>query len=154
MPDDQMQSHVLTTVRNIWGLALLLMIGQLTITIILIFSRDTQFTQTQIETHRIVYYANLVTFLLFTPFSFYIRNQTFKRGWEKDAVKPQYYRNGTLFSIGIMTGVTLYSISAIKRTDHVFPNIILPLLSIIVLILLYPNGKAMIPTQNPYSKQP
>lgn len=99
-------------------------------------------------------YLPIAFIIIATPISLFIRSQIFKQGWVQDSVKPQSYLTGTIASLAIVESAVIFGLVFIFVVDAVYPTILGPGLGIVILCLLFPNGKALTPTPNPYARKP
>lgn len=106
------------------------------------------------STNDLLTYLPILAVIVATPISFFIRSQIFKQGWVEDCVNPQAYLTGTIISLAVMEGAVLLGLVMIFVTDTLYPTILGPGVGLAVFILLFPNGKALNPTPNPYARKP
>lgn len=105
-----------------------------------------------------LFYLSLGMLVVSTGVGFFIRGQTFKKGWEGDVIKPAAYFTGTLLSIASIEGPALFGGVSLMLADQVFPFILTPALGILLIVLSFPTGKPMFPhsprlsDDNPYQQ--
>lgn len=89
------------------------------------------------------------------PMGLFIRGQVFKRNWEGDVVLPKGYMTGNIIAWACCEGVAFISVIFGTYLAESIWTFIPGAISFLVLLLLYPNGKAMFPPagDNPYQQR-
>ena len=76
---------------------------------------------------------------------YFLRNQIYKRHWHADAVTPGGYFLGNITLYVCVDGPALLSLMAIAFTDRLWPALLPPVVSAVIVALNVPNGAPMQP---------
>lgn len=79
----------------------------------------------------------------------FMRGQVFKQGWVGEAVKPSSYMTGSIIAMATCEGPCTIGIIFAFVTDSILP-LVPAAFAFAVLVLLFPNGKAMQPHGHQY----
>lgn len=79
------------------------------------------------------------------PIGLFLRGQFFKKGWVADVVTPGAYMTGNIMVWAMCEGCAFLGIILCFLSRQLWPSALPPALAIGMLLLLYPNGKAMFP---------
>lgn len=101
--------------------------------------------------------SSVMMFTLITAFvtfpaigaGLFMRGQTFKQGWVGEAVKPSSYMMGSIMAMAACEGPCFMGIVFAFITGSILP-LVPAAFAFAVLILLFPNGKAMQPHAHQY----
>ena len=88
--------------------------------------------------------AAVVT-LLALPVALFIRSQMFKRGWVGEVVTPSAYVTGNIVPWAVCEGAAIFGFIAMFLDRSIMPGILMPVVAMLFLLLLFPNGRAMFP---------
>lgn len=83
------------------------------------------------------------------PIGYFVRMQVYKRSWRGDVISPAGYTIGNLFLFGCCESVALFSSIALMLIGSVWPTIMPGLIAMAVMVINFPNGRAMHPPHMP-----
>ena len=145
---------ILAVSRIIWAVSAgsMLMVGAVMVFMTLRTALPPPEVSTGVESPMLLAAALMTAVAL--PMSLFVRAQVFKRGWVGDVVTPQAYFTGNMIAWAICEGAAFFGFAAMATSCEIMPGLIAPAVALTFLLLLFPNGKAMMPTANPYAVQP
>ena len=151
-PPDISPEQALKTSRIMWA-ALLMGCVMFTI-VVIVLNLMAEKEGAPIEEDNFLFYIALGLQIAFIPVAFITRSQVFKKGWVEDIVKPFAYLKGNIIALALIEGPCILGIVSMFISKKIMPNGIIPAIGLVVFIILFPNGKALQPTDNPYTRKP
>lgn len=99
-------------------------------------------------------YAGLAVAGLVIPVGLFARMQVFKKGWHIHAVTPRAYLVGNLIAWSACEGTAMAGLVFCLVLRSFGLNGLVAALGLAMLLLLWPNGKAMQPMRGQYERKP
>ena len=93
--------------------------------------------------------------LIGVPIGLFIRGQIFKRHWVGSVVTPIGYQTGNIIAWAICEGISMNAVVFCQIVGRSWLVLSAGIAGLVMLLLLFPNGKAMFPPENfnPYQQQ-
>lgn len=83
--------------------------------------------------------------VILVPIGLFARGQIMKRGWVGNVVTPSAYLGGCVLAWACTEAAALFASGTMMISQRVWPNVLPAIVCFIVLVLLRPNGRAMVP---------
>lgn len=145
--------QVLFTTRIIWG-ALLAGIVFFAICVAVIINNPDHPQPPKPDSLFPMLIAEIILTIVTIPLGLFIRGQVFKRHWQENIVTPQGYTTGNIIAWACCKAPAFFSLIVCLIAQTFWPYIIPGIIAFIILLLTWPNGKAMFShdaDDNPYS---
>jgi len=96
-----------------------------------------------------LFYVACALVLTAIPAGIFVRGQIFKRSWEGNVIKPQAYTQGNIIAWTSCEAPALVALVAMLLGETVMPNLLPAVAALVMMVLMFPNGKAMLPADDP-----
>lgn len=143
------RERTLLTLRVLWG-ALLAGIGFLFLMMLSLWHKDAV-PDSPPRIARGLGYAAVILLVTLVPLGYFIRNQTYKRYWQGDAIAPPGYLGGNLalFVLCSLAASVGLAATLVARTHGWHCLTAVPaVVAVAVLVINFPNGRAMVPAKS------
>lgn len=85
---------------------------------------------------------------------YFARNQVYKAHWREHAVLPRGYMAGNLALLALMEMTSFAALVAVLVTERLLPTLLVAVISVLVQLINFPDGRAMRPTPPDFTKAP
>jgi hypothetical protein len=142
--------HALAQARVVWAVFVAGVIAMTAIGVFMARAADPYEPHGDTHADFIVLVVSIAAVIVLIPLGLFLRGQTFKRGWVGDAVTPSAYLGGCVVAWAMADAAAVFGVGGMIMSQRVMPNVLPTAVSLLLLIAMWPNGRAMFPPHDPH----
>lgn len=146
--DALLRERTTLTLRVFWG-AMLAGLVLLFLLVLSLWSKDAV-PDSPPSVVRGLGYVVVIMLVTLVPLGYFIRNQQYKKHWRGDAIAPAGYLSGNLVLFvfcELIASVGLAATLIARSHGWQYLTAVPVLIAVVVLMVNFPNGRAMLPTR-------
>jgi F0F1-type ATP synthase membrane subunit c/vacuolar-type H+-ATPase subunit K len=135
--------QTLLVTRIVWGA---LLAGQLMfLGVIVAMGRVQAVSAPLVDPQRMLFLVSAAFTVVAIGMGYFVRMQTYKAGWQGDAIRPASYFTGNLLLLALLEGASLLALVVTMLHGALWPTIAPAVVAMMMQVVNFPNGRAMEP---------